>query len=216
MFSKTVVTAGLATALLLTPFSAPASASSPAPSDRITLEVVSVMGSGCPSGTMAVAASPDNTAFTVTYSDYLAQVGVGAEPTDWRKNCQLGIKVNVPQGFTYGVAQADYRGFASLEKGSTGTQVSSYYFQGSQNTSKESYTFNGPLSDSWQRSDTREISEMEYAPCGVQRILNVNTELRVRAGTSDTKSTTSFMTMDSIDGAASTTYHFAWKQCPGA
>ncbi|CAM5378677.1 hypothetical protein SALBM311S_06184 [Streptomyces alboniger] len=32
-------------------------------------------GSGCPQGTAAVAVSEDNTAFTVTYSDYLAQAG---------------------------------------------------------------------------------------------------------------------------------------------
>ena len=39
-------------------------------------------------------------------------------------------------------------------------------------------------------------------------------ELRAYAGTSDPKTTTSFMTMDSTDTQISTTYHFAWKKCP--
>jgi hypothetical protein len=84
------------------------------PTDRIVIDVVTVNGSGCPAGTTAVAATPDNTAFTVTYSSYLAQVGVGAAPTDFRKNCQLNIIVHVPGGFTYAIAKVDHRGFASL------------------------------------------------------------------------------------------------------
>ncbi|MBZ4324335.1 DUF4360 domain-containing protein, partial [Streptomyces huiliensis] len=46
------------------------------------------------------------------------------------------------------------------------------------------------------------------------RYFNINTELRVDAGTSDTAKTTSFLMMDSTDGNISTLYHFAWKQCP--
>ncbi|KJK55093.1 DUF4360 domain-containing protein, partial [Saccharothrix sp. ST-888] len=82
------------------------------PPDKIVIDVATVNGSGCPAGTAAIAVSPDNTAFTVTYSNYLAQVGVGANPTDFRKNCQLNLDVHVPQGFTYAIAAADYRGFA--------------------------------------------------------------------------------------------------------
>jgi hypothetical protein len=50
----------------------------PPPTDHIVIDVVTVNGSGCPPGSAAVAVSPDNTAFTVTYSQYLAQVGVGS------------------------------------------------------------------------------------------------------------------------------------------
>src|SRR6188474_114001 len=104
------------------------------PLDRIVIDVVTVNGSGCPAGTAAVAVSPDNTAFTVTYSTYLAQVGVGATPIDMRKNCQLNIVVHVPQGFTYAIAQADYRGFAHLASGATAIERANYYFQGTSPT----------------------------------------------------------------------------------
>jgi hypothetical protein len=50
-------------------------------------------------------------------------------------------------------------------------------------------------------------------PGGERRNFNINTELRVSAGSSDPKKTTSFMTMDSTDGSINTTYHFAWKRC---
>src|SRR3712207_4673909 len=107
---------GIASAIVMM-FASPAAAQSTTdtstpPPGRITVNVVTVNGSGCPWGTAAVAVSPDNTAFTVTYSNYMAKVGPGSTTTDWRKNCQINLRVNVPQGFTYAIAQADYRGFA--------------------------------------------------------------------------------------------------------
>lgn len=75
------------------------------PDAQIVIDVITINGSGCPAGTAAVAVAPDNTAFTVTYSEYLAQVGVGARPIDARKNCQLALQVHVPEGFTYAILQ---------------------------------------------------------------------------------------------------------------
>ena len=57
----------------------------PPPTGQITIDVVTVNGSGCRIGTAAVAVSPDNKAFTVTYSEYLAQVGPDAfDAWGWR------------------------------------------------------------------------------------------------------------------------------------
>jgi len=184
------------------------------PTDRIIIDVVTVNGSGCRAGTAAVAVSPDNEAFTVTYSEYLAQVGVGSKPTDFRKNCQLNLRVHVPQGFTYAIAQADYRGFASLVRGAKATQRANYYFQGSSQTVFANHPLNGPLEDDWQATDSVAVDALVYAPCGEQRNFNINTELRVDKGTSNPNTTTSFVAMDSTDGSIKTLYHFDWKRCP--
>ncbi|MEV4437025.1 DUF4360 domain-containing protein [Streptomyces sp. NPDC049555] len=209
-----VLTAAAVTALLATPLARPAGWEGTPPPDKIVIDVVAVNGSGCPAGSANVNVSPDNTAFTVSYSNYVAQVGVGAKPTDFRKNCQLSLNVHVPQGFTYAVARADYRGFAHLEKGATGLERASYYFQGMQQTSYVNHPFTGPLNDNWQTSDTTDIDALVYAPCGALRNFNINTELRVDAGTSDPTKTTSLLAMDSADGNINTLYHFAWKPCP--
>jgi len=208
---------GALLALLATPAHAaplPWPSTTPPPGAQITIDVVTVNGSGCPAGTTALAVSPDNTAFTVTYSSFLAQVGVGAKPTDFRKNCQLNLRVNVPHGFTYAIAQTDYRGFAHLEAGATGSERANYYFQGMTPTAYVSHTFAGPHSDAWQATDVTDVAALVFAPCGERRNFNINTELRVNAGTSDVRTTTSFMSMDSTDGSISTTYNFAWKRCP--
>ncbi|MEU5398648.1 DUF4360 domain-containing protein [Streptomyces sp. NPDC005963] len=185
-----------------------------APPEKITIDIATINGSGCHPGTAAVAVSEDNTAFTVTYSDYLAKVGVGASPTDFRKNCQLSLVLHVPQGFTYAIASTDYRGFASLEPTAIGTQKASYYFQGSPVTASRTHNFRGPLNDNWQATNSTEWGQLVWAPCGVKRNFNVNTELRVSPGLSDRTKTTSFMAMDSTDGAIDTVYRLAWKECP--
>ncbi|MEV7416636.1 DUF4360 domain-containing protein [Streptomyces sp. NPDC089919] len=186
----------------------------PAPTAAVTVDLVQVNGSGCRPGSTSASVAQDNTAFTVTYSEYLAQAGKGAKPTDFRKNCQLGLRVNVPQGYTYAIAKTDYRGFASLPQGASGTSQASYYFQGMSRTASHSHTFRGPLTDNWQATDVTAIEALEFAPCGAQRDFNINTELRADAGSSDARNETTFMAMDSTDGSLSTVYHFAWKQCP--
>ncbi|MEV1083818.1 DUF4360 domain-containing protein [Streptomyces sp. NPDC050211] len=216
--SRGLLLSGGALAALLTAtlpaHAAPTSSFDDPPTDKVVIKIATVNGSGCPLGTAAVAVSPDNTAFTVTYSDYLAKVGGNADPTAFRKNCQLNLIVHVPGGFTYGIASADYRGFASLQRGATGMQKASYYFQGSSNTASKTHTFSGLYNDNWQATDQTEYAQIVWSPCGVERNFNINTELRVSAGTS-TPGSTSFMTMDSTDGDISTTYHLAWKECPG-
>jgi hypothetical protein len=183
------------------------------PPEKITIEPQTINGSGCPKDTAAVATAHDNTAFTVTYSQYLAEVGPSSKPTDFRKNCQINLRISIPQGFTYAISRVDYRGFAHLQSGASGMEKASFYFTGSPQTESRSHTFQGPYSDNWQTSDVTEEANLVWAPCGEKKNLNINTELRVNAGTSDKEHRTSFMTMDSTDSSVSTIYHFKWKHC---
>jgi hypothetical protein len=184
------------------------------PPDSVTVSVVTANGSGCPDGSAVVAVSDDHTAFTVAYSNYLAQVGVGASPTDFRKNCQIGVKVNIPQGITFAIAEADYRGFGHLERGATGLESANYYFQGDPQSARITHNFGSGTDGDWQTKDMVGVAALVYQRCGTQRNLNINTELRVNAGHSDTHNTTSLLEMDSTDGSLTTVYHFSWKYCP--
>jgi len=205
-----IVVVGLAVSLLPQGASADVSAEASAPPSRITVDVETVNGSGCPAGTTSVDVAPDNTSFEVNYSNYRAEVGDGAKPTDFRKNCQLNLALRIPAGFTFAIAEADYSGYAHLRSGATGLQKASYYFQGSSSTASISHEFTGPLRGVWHVSDV--AAALIYSPCGGERNLNINTQLRVYSGTSD-PSATSFMAMDSTDGSVRTIYHLAWKRC---
>ncbi|GAA3345490.1 DUF4360 domain-containing protein [Amorphoplanes nipponensis] len=212
MFKAFAIGATLVASLAVT--AAPATAAPAPPRDhKMIVDVVSANGSGCPRDTAEVTPSPDGTAFTVTYSQFTAQVGAGTRPVDFRKNCQLGVNVHVPQGYTYAVAGTDYRGYASLAPGAFASQTSFYYFQGERRTTRIRHNFSGPMDANWQRTDTVGVSSLSFLPCGEERYLNINTELRVNAGWSNSRRTTSLLTMDSTDGHIDTIYHVAWKKC---
>jgi hypothetical protein len=205
-----MLSAMAATGLALSLLVAPEARADVVPPGKITVDVVTVNGSGCPAGTAAVAASDDNTSFTVTYSDYTAQAGSGSTPTQFRKNCQLNLRVHYPQGFTFGIAKADYRGFAHLPRGARGIQRAGYYFAGSSSTATSTHDIAAPTSDNWQFTDSTDVAEIVFAPCGAVRHLNVNTEVRAFTNASNQPA---FVAMDSTDGSVNTRYQFAWKRC---
>jgi len=206
---------GMVLSLLVPTMSAQAAtqADESPPPGLITLDLTTVNGSGCPAGTAAVAVAPDHTAFTVTYSDYTAKVGPNVQPTDRRVNCQLSMLAHVPQGFTYAITSADYRGYANLAKGAWGLEKASYYFQGSPGTVYRQHRIDGATDDNFEFTDDTPIAALVWAPCGALRNFNVNTELRVNAGSSDPSRTPSYLTMDSTDLSVHTIYHLAWKHC---
>lgn len=180
------------------------------PSGRITLDVVTVNGSGCPAGTAAVNMLPDNTGFRIDYSAFRAEDGGGAAPTAFRKNCQVNVNVHIPQGFTFAVARADYWGRARLAAGASALHRTNYYYQGSSENNFVDHPIAGPLSGSWRSTDITPVTELVWAPCGEVRNLNINTELRVDAGTSTTRN---WVSMRGSDGQAYTLVQFSWANC---
>jgi hypothetical protein len=177
----------------------------PPPSDRMVVDVVTVNGSGCPAGTAAVAVTPDGSDFSVTFSAYTAWVGVGAKPLETRRNCQLSLVVHVPWDHTYTVSAAPFRGFASLAAGASALYRANYYFQGQASSQWRSQVVTGPFDDD---VDVSGEGVGIWSPCGVKRNLNINTEIRVYAGTSDTRRTTSFATLNEVQG-----FTFQVKPC---
>ncbi|ROO59253.1 uncharacterized protein DUF4360 [Micromonospora sp. Llam0] len=181
------------------------------PDDHVVIDLVAMAGSGCRPGTADVAVSPDNTAFTTIYSDYLVQAGPGISVTEGRRNCQLNVLVHAPAGYTFAIVKVDYRGYGLLSPGAIATQRANYYFQGMTQGTFSSHPIPAPLDDNWMVSDEVPIASVVWHPCGEIRNLNINTELRLSKGSS---TDVSFLTMDSTDGSIETMYHLAWQPCP--
>ncbi|WP_439380611.1 DUF4360 domain-containing protein [Amycolatopsis lexingtonensis] len=203
------VVAGMILSALAAPVESPATS---APAEKITLDIKTINGSGCPAGTATASAdvAADNTSFTVRYTNFTAKAGGGAPALEGRKNCQINVLVHVPQGFTYAIAEADYRGYAHIESGASALEQANYYFTGTAPTARVRHTFPGPFHGVWRASDVTEVEELVFAPCGESRNLNINAELRADAGTSGGGS---FIEMDSEHASVDTIYHFAWKTC---
>jgi len=213
---RPVILAVLSTILALS-LSAPASAATGSPgfdasvnvpSGNITVEVVANNGSGCSPGTATVSANADKTGFRVRYFDFLAEAGGGAATVDRRKNCQISVLVTVPAGWTFAIASVVFQGLARLNSGASGLHRTTYYWQGSSQDFRTERGFDGPFNGLWATQDVGAASI--YTPCNAQRILNVNTELRVDAGTSTGRNS---LSMRTTEGDVDTLFNFSWVQC---
>jgi Domain of unknown function (DUF4360) len=209
------VTAALAVALALSlpgsahaGFAGSAADTEAIPEDGILVDVVAANGSGCPPGTVRAIGNADRTGFRLRYTSFLAEAGGSAEVTDRRKNCQAAVLVTVPSGWTFAIATAEYRGRARLDAGATALHRTNYYWQGSSENNLVDHPFSGPLSGTW-RADDRAYA-LIYKPCGEQRVLNVNTELRVDEGTSNRRNSIS---MSASEGDVDTLFNFSWRRC---
>jgi hypothetical protein len=198
----------LGTAMMVA-VAAPANADAPI---YVRMRNITYAGSGCPAGSVAQNISSDMTAFTLLFDNYVAEVGPGVAFAQRRKNCQLNIDLDFPQGWSYSLFTVDYRGYVSLERGVKGLQQSSYYFQGSSQTGRLRTPMVGPIDRNYQIRDTLGLSALVWSPCGAQRALNVNTE--IRADNSGHPSGHGLLTTDSIDGDVKLIYGIQWRRCP--
>lgn len=171
---------------------------------------ISYAGSGCPAHSVAQNVSPDLRAFTLLFDDFVAEVGPGIPLSQGRKNCQILVDLDFPSGWSFSILDVDYRGYANLDSGVTGLQQSAYYFTGQGNTGRLSTTFSGPLSRDYQVRDTLGLSATVWSPCGAQRALNINTQVRL---TTNNRNKRGILTTDSIDAQITQIYGLQWRRC---
>jgi hypothetical protein len=198
-------------ALLALASSAAAFADGPNPNE-FYVNTIKYNGSGCPLETVSPSISDDGKAFTLTFGQYIAEVGPGVALTESRKNCQLDINLHIPQGWAYTITNVDYRGYARLDPNVVGTQKSTYYFMGnSMNSANGQSTYVGPFEGDYGFRDTLAFNTLVWSRCGVNRNLEINTQ--VRLDNSRNRRGTGMMTVDSIDGEVKQIYHLQWMRC---
>ncbi|GIE97565.1 DUF4360 domain-containing protein [Paractinoplanes rishiriensis] len=180
----------------------------PAP---VVVDVITLNGTGCAPGTTAISVLPDNSGFQIDHTDFRAVAGGDAPVTAFRRNCQLNLVVHVPDGWTYAISRIVHQGSLHLEPGATAVLRSLYYYAGGPLPAYRTHTFTGPLDQDWQAIDTIELEAQVFVPCGQQRNLNVNAELRVTPG--DTPAVSSWIAMRALSTDVRTTYEFAWREC---
>ena len=179
--------------------------------DYVRVRSISYAGSGCPAGSVAENISLDKQAFTLLFDSYIAEVGPGVPVREKRKNCQLLVDLDFPQGWTYTVMDVDYRGYVSIERGVTAEQSSAYYFQGQGQSGTLETKIKGEKDDDYHLRDLVGLSALVWAPCGARRALNINTQIQV--DNSANKRAAGLMTVDSVDGQLTQIFHLKWERC---
>jgi hypothetical protein len=176
----------------------------------VRIRNISYAGSGCPAGTVAENVSSDLKAFTLLFDSYIAEIGPGISARENRKNCQVLVDLDFPGGWSYSIVDVDYRGYVSAERGVTATQASAYYFQGQGATGRLTTDMRGPIDRDYQIRDTLGLNALVWSPCGAQRALNINSQVRL---SSTNRRASGLITLDSIDGQVSHIYGLQWQRC---
>ncbi|KAF2186735.1 hypothetical protein K469DRAFT_630701 [Zopfia rhizophila CBS 207.26] len=167
-------------------------------------------GTGCPQKSLSYQISGDRTTVTLIFDAYIASIGPGISVVEQRKNCQLNVDITYPGGFQYSILSADYRGYAALQKGVTGTLKSTYYFSGQQDQSSTEYQFVGPLTGDYLKHDQADSTSVVWSPCGAEGMLNINSQVRLQ---SSNTSATGLLTTDSTDLKFTQVVYVQWQKC---
>ncbi|WII73851.1 DUF4360 domain-containing protein [Bdellovibrio sp. 22V] len=178
-----------------------------AEANQIRLGQPAYGGTGCPAGTASVTLSPDQSAVSILFDNYVAEAG-GGRRVD-RKSCNISVPVQVPSGYSVAVFQVDYRGFNSVPRGGMSRFDAEYFWAGARGP-RVSRTFVGPVSDVYTVSDGLIASAMVWTPCGASVNLRVNTSMMAQ---SNARSEQTLATVDSADISSGLIYHLQWRRC---
>lgn len=181
---------------------------SAAHANGLTLGEPQYGGTGCPAGSASVALSPDQTAVSILFDQYVVEAG-GNKSFD-RKNCNIAIPVKVPQGYSVSVFAIDYRGFTGLPSGGRAQLTVDYFLAGNGRGVRSTKTFRGPMADDYLKSDTLGMQAVVWSACGADTILRANTSMLVQ---SNRYREQALATVDSADVQAGLIYHLQWRRC---
>lgn len=176
---------------------------------QVKIAGISYAGSGCPAGSVSESMAPDAKAFTLLFDSYVAEAGPGVSLASGRRNCQIAVDLRFPAGWSYTIFDVDYRGYVQLDRGATGTQKTTYYFQGGSQQASLQSNFSGPADKDYHIRDSLGLDALVWSPCGASRAVNMNTQVRVAAS----GGRRAMMTIDSIDGQLTHRYGIQWRRC---
>ncbi|GGK01632.1 hypothetical protein GCM10010123_34390 [Pilimelia anulata] len=214
-FGAALAAAGIAVSGLAAPASAAPARKKFDPDVKI--QDVTLNGTGCKKADTSIVMSNGNKAMDVLFSAFTTQAGKVPKDngtTPWvdraNKNCVINLKLAYKSGYTFALTTVTARGFADLAAGSTGKQITTYYFAGMKETGQGTSDLKGPKTDVYSYTD--EIAVPNYSPCGETRAFNMNARVQVDAGKAS-KDSLSELTLDSKSIDVATKYYLSWKDC---
>lgn len=177
--------------------------------DGIRLGTPAYGGTGCPAGSASITLSPDETAISVLFDNFVAEAGGMTGKRVDRKSCNLTIPVSVPQGYSVAIFSVDFRGFNSIPYGGYSRLDAEYFWAGIRGP-RTSETFYGGLNDNYIHSDSLIASSMVWSACGQSVNLRVNSSMMA---STNSRREQILSTVDSVDLTSGMIYHIQWRRC---
>lgn len=197
------------------------SASTPMPQemplDQVYIKNFSASGTGCTPGTFERNLSPDKKAFTITYSQFDAEIGPGVDPGRSRKNCSITLNLNVPAGYQYTVGKFNYRGYIAVDPGIRAEMKTLYFFQGNGLQGTYNRTQDGPFDNEFVFQDvvgfTTNYVPETWSPCNVERAMTLNPTISLSRLPGASPNAAGAIATDSTDGELFQEFGLAYRRC---
>jgi hypothetical protein len=114
--------------------------------DNVSIRSIRYSGPGCPQGSADVALFNNNTAFVITYNEFLAEASPGLPLSAGNKFCTVILDIQHPPGWSYTVGSIVYRGNAVLADDVTARFAANYSFPGTLQARGQVF-LSGPLNN---------------------------------------------------------------------
>jgi hypothetical protein len=167
-------------------------------------------GDGCPPGSFVYQFTPDKQTLQILYSNFIAelapiQFNVTHPPT---RNCTISFKIALPPGISVSWYRTEHRGFADTSGGAQGQFWTRYYLPGTGGFDAiRTYTF--PSGQVGPYTVIHENLGGSYTPCGGQRLLSVNTRVRLYGRTFGYNT----LSVDDETQSVETILRFRYRSC---
>ncbi|MFI6100232.1 DUF4360 domain-containing protein [Lentzea sp. NPDC051213] len=183
----------------------------PPPADQVFIQSVTYAGSGCPAGSVAAALQDDRTSMRMAFDKFVASVGPDVQFSESRKNCNVVVKLRMPQGWHVAVPMIDYEGYIDLQQKVTARIRTAVY---TPRTADRTTTFGsdwtGPIVSSFSVRDTVSAEGVVFsANPGDTVLLHVNTQMHVDNAAN--KNGSGLLTVDEIDHKTKLVLGLQWR-----
>jgi len=213
MIGLNITGKALSTSLLLGAFAvgtqtAQASAASP----QLSISQITARGPGCPDGSVSSAVSEDGQAFSVFFDQFLVSTDGNARRGTQvdRRNCELGIDIKAPSGWSYALMAMDFRGFANIPRHGVGEVHVSFKNQHHGWRWLRPLRIRGQVADEYIFSRTAPVDTLVWSGCeAATRRLRLNTTLTLVTP----HRTDGLLTVNSVDGELSQKFQVQWRRC---
>lgn len=176
-------------------------------------DVRAIEAQGCPDGSFSVVTSPDGSALSVLFDNFAVN-GTEANGGFARMTCAMEIPLRLPEGYSLGVYQMDYRGFAHLgEKQRAELRVD--YGTGRGNRGRQFHRdVKGSYEGDFTFNERLKGGILKRVGCGEDAVLNFRATLTLVSKRGAREGT---MALDSADGAPAggLTFGLDLRKCKG-
>lgn len=176
-----------------------------APRQRLTASITS---NGCDADSYSLTVSPDGTSLSILFDDFVVTGG-----QDIGKRCALTIPLNLPEGYSLGVYQVDYRGYAKLGRREAALFSVDYVVGPRGNGRGMKHRMRGPQDGDFSFTDQLRPGMLRRIGCGEAAKIDFNAVLGFRRGEA---SGDAMLALDSADGTrapANVTFKFDLQPC---